>query len=109
MPRCRQNSAYLRCGTVNRRLQSPLARDESNLPLSEPIKGVILIQNCREVGECRLIALDVMIAGGVVLAGLGLPIGVSGLEPQIGTPGTAQPPDVILPDGINLPNPFGGG
>jgi hypothetical protein len=54
MPRCWKNSAYLRCGAVNRRLQSPLARDESNLPLSEPIKGVILTQNCREAGECRI-------------------------------------------------------
>jgi hypothetical protein len=31
------------CGAVNRRLRSPLARDEDNLPLPKPIKGVILI------------------------------------------------------------------
>ncbi|MBV9481508.1 MAG: hypothetical protein JO249_12265 [Acidobacteria bacterium] len=59
MPRCRQNSAYQRCGAVNRRLQSSIARDESNLPLSEPIKGVILTQNCQEAGECRLKLLQV--------------------------------------------------
>ena len=39
MPRCRQNGAYQRCGAVNCRLRSPLAHDEGNLPLSEPVKG----------------------------------------------------------------------
>jgi len=43
MPRCRQNGAYQRCGAVNCRLRSPLAHDEGNLPLSEPVKGVTLI------------------------------------------------------------------
>jgi hypothetical protein len=43
MPRCRQNGAYQHCGAIKRRLRPPLARDEGNLPLPEPIKGVILI------------------------------------------------------------------
>jgi hypothetical protein len=42
MPGFRQNGAYQRCGAVNCRLRSPLAHDEANLPLSEPVKGVTL-------------------------------------------------------------------
>jgi hypothetical protein len=42
MPRCRQNGAYQRSGVVNRRLRSPLAHDEGNLPSPEPVKKAIL-------------------------------------------------------------------
>ena len=43
MPRCTQNGAYQRCGAINCRLRSLLARDEGNLPLPEPVKRAILV------------------------------------------------------------------
>jgi hypothetical protein len=42
MPRCRPNGAYQRCGAVNRRLRSPVARDKGNFRLPEPVKKAIL-------------------------------------------------------------------
>lgn len=42
MPRCRQSGAYQRFGAVNCRLRSPLARDEGDLLLPEPVKRTIL-------------------------------------------------------------------
>lgn len=49
MPRCGQSDAYQRFGAVDRRLRSPLARDESDLLLPKPVKRAILVSQPPEI------------------------------------------------------------
>jgi len=71
MPRCRRNGAYQRCGAVNRRVRSPRARDEGNLPLPKTIERAILGSKSRGIWR-----MSIMVAA-IVLSGSGRPVPAS--------------------------------
>jgi len=53
MPRCKPVGACQRSSAIGHRLQSPFARDDSDLPLLKAFKGAILAPKSPETDECR--------------------------------------------------------
>jgi hypothetical protein len=54
MPRCGRSSVVQRSGSINRRLRSPFACSQGDLPLPKSLKGAILASKPPGSGECRV-------------------------------------------------------
>ena len=57
MPRYEQFGTFPALKSGNRRLRSPFAPGDGDLPLSDAIGDAIMLGNCRNSGECRLNAI----------------------------------------------------